>query len=119
MLSSSEGVDEITLSSTARIAYVGRGRIKEFSLNPSDFGLPKVKLSSLSVKTLEKNVEVFLGVLKGRKSVFRNVVLANAALGFVLMSKAKTWKKAVQKAAYCLDSGLAFKKFEQLRQFYR
>ena len=118
VFSSAEGVDEITLSSTLTIAEVKKNRIKKFFLKPADFGLPKIKISAISVKTLEKNKEVFTNVLCGKKSVFRNVVLANAAAGLVLMAKARNWKQGVEIASFYLDKGLAWKKFEELKRFY-
>jgi anthranilate phosphoribosyltransferase len=114
---SDDGLDEVTLSGGTVVQEVNRNEpLKEYRLQPDDFGLPQYSLESLHGGDKNINAAITLEVLQGKKSPARDVVIANAALGIYIGGKAKTIIEGKQKAEESINSGKALEKLQQLIQ---
>jgi anthranilate phosphoribosyltransferase len=115
---SDDGLDEVTLSCGTVVHEVnGNEPLKEYRLQPKDFGLPQHAIENLRGGDKNHNADISLKVLKGTAGSARDVVIANAAIGIYLGGKAGTFIEGKQKATESIDSGKAFEKLQQLIQY--
>jgi anthranilate phosphoribosyltransferase len=114
---SDDGLDEVTLSGGTIVHEVnGNGPLKEYHLQPKDFGLPLHSIESLRGGDKNNNAAITLELLQGKKCPARDVVIANAALGIYIAGKTITILEGKQKAEESIDSGKALEKLQNLIQ---
>lgn len=115
---SDDGMDEVTLAGGTKVHEVNKNQqIKEYRLQPKDFGLPHHSIEELRGGDKSANAKIALYILKGNKSPGRDVVIANAALGIYISGKVANLQEGKQKAEESIDSGKAFEKLQQLIKF--
>ncbi len=113
----SDGLDEISLSGPTRVAELRDGRIRSSEIAPEEFGLQRVPLSEIAGGDAPTNARLIRGVLEGRRSPHRDIVLLNAAAAFVVADKADSIPEALPLAKQSIDSGAARSKLEELVRF--
>lgn len=112
-----DGLDEITITGTTKVSEGKNGKVKTYTVKPSDFGLKKAKKVDLLGGNAEENAKITMAVLSGEKGPRRDIVLLNAAAAIVAGGKAKTLKEGVKLAGESIDSGAAKEKLESLKKF--
>jgi anthranilate phosphoribosyltransferase len=115
----SDGLDEITLTGQTYCAELKDGMITEYTLSPNDFGLPTIRTEDIQGGDASVNAVALMELLKGKKSAYRDIVLANAAATLVLAEHSKDLKDAVTTAAETIDTGKALKILQDYIQFSR
>ena len=111
--------DEITITGRTRISQLKRGEVKTYYIQPEDFGLKSGNSEEIKGGTVEKNSQIILDILKGKKGTKRDMVLLNAAGVFVAAEKAGNIAEGIKVAEEIIDSGKALKKLEALVKFSR
>ncbi|MCX6121154.1 MAG: anthranilate phosphoribosyltransferase [Ignavibacteriales bacterium] len=115
---SNDGMDEVTLSSGTKVYEVNKNeQLREYHLQPEDFGFSKLTLDGLHGGDKNANAAIAMKVLQGGKSSARDVVVANAALGIYVSGKANTILEGKQKAEESINSGKALEKLKKLIQY--
>jgi anthranilate phosphoribosyltransferase len=109
-----DGLDEITLTGDTRVCELNNGKIKEYILNPDDFGLQRCALEKLKGGTPEENAEIVKKVLSGEKGPKRDIVLMNATVATIAAGRAETLEDGIKMARESIDSGEAAKKLADL-----
>ncbi len=112
-----DGLDEITLTDRTRVSEGKGGVVSSYYLDPSDFGLERVRLKDLAGGTAEENAHITREILQGRKGPKRDVVCLNVAPAFVAGHKIKTLQEGFELAGRIIDSGAAMEKLERLIAF--
>lgn len=102
-----DGLDELSLSGDTYVAELRSGGITEFTVNPSDVGLPSAPLSAIKGGNAEENAAALQAVLGGTHSAYRDIVILNAAAALVVGGAADTLKQGAVLAANAVDSGAA------------
>jgi len=110
-----EGLDEITLHGTTRIAELADGRVRVREVTPEDAGLERAGLEELAGGDVAHNVGIARRILSGERGPRRNVVLLNAAAALVVAGVAADLKAGVRRAAEAIDSGSAGRVLQRLR----
>jgi anthranilate phosphoribosyltransferase len=103
----SDGLDEITLTGATYCAELKNGNIKEYSLFPTDFGLPFIKTADIQGGDAATNAKALMELLEGKKSAYRDIVLANAAATLNIAGHTNSLKQGVALAAETIDTGKA------------
>ncbi len=94
------------------------GEIKDYKILPGEFGFKPARAEDLSGGGGEENRRILIDILKGReRGAKRDILLLNAAAGLLLGDKAKSLKEGIGVAAQLIDSGRAYEKLEQLKNF--
>ena len=109
--------DEVSLTGKTHAAFLNNNKIKTFTLNPSDFGLKKIKLDNILVKDAKTSARMVKDVLAGKKGAPRDIVLANSSCCLYILGKAKTFKEGTKLAAQIIDEGRALKKLNDFKGF--
>lgn len=104
-----DGLDEITTTSKTNIAILDEGHIIKNTFEPEDFGLPKATLKDLKGGDAKTNADALMGLLKGEKTAYRDIVLANCSAVLNINGKTNDLKMGVQIAAKAIDNGNALK----------
>jgi len=107
VVSSADGLDEISASAETRVVEVGEGGVEGFSLSPEELGVDPVPFDSLRSGAPERSAEIARGVLRGEKGPERSLTLVNAGAAIYVGGKSGTMADVVVKAAQAIDSGAA------------
>jgi anthranilate phosphoribosyltransferase len=113
----SDGLDEITITTTTKVSEGKNGKVRTYTVKPSDFGLKKAKKVDLLGGDAATNAKITMAILSGENGPKRDIVLLNAAAAIVAGGKAKTLKEGVRLAAESIDSGAAVNKLEAMKRF--
>jgi len=117
VVTGSDGIDEVTLSGPTRLSSNEGGDVWTRDVTPEEFGLARASLEELRGGDAETNARLLRSVLAGEPGPHRNVVLANAAAGFVVAGKARDFTEGVARAAEVIDSGGALQTLRNLVDF--
>ena len=109
-----EGLDEISLCGPTKVAELRDGQVKEYTIEPEQFGLQRCRLEDLHGGSAEQSAVIVMGVLEGKPGPARNVVLLNGGAALYVSGSAATMQDGIRLAAESIDSGKARQKLEQL-----
>ncbi|MGA1830822.1 anthranilate phosphoribosyltransferase [Rhizobium wenxiniae] len=109
-----QGLDEITTTGTTQVVALEDGKIREFELSPTDFGVAPATLADLKGGDGIANAAALRAVLGGAKNAYRDISLCNAAAALVVAGKAETLKDAMVLATASLESGQASAALDRL-----
>ncbi|MDR0533958.1 MAG: anthranilate phosphoribosyltransferase [Verrucomicrobiales bacterium] len=79
-----------------------------------DLGSYKSLLISGPGESARRILDLFKG---GEQGLFKEIIIANSALGFVVTETSDTWDEGLDLAREIIESGRALQKLEQWRQF--
>ncbi len=111
-----DGLDEISLSGETYVAEVNHGTVRNYTVAPEDFGLPRAPLDALSGGDAAENAAIIRRILDGERGPRRDIVLANAAAALVAAGAAANFHDGVRLAAESLDAGAAAGKLASLAE---
>ncbi len=114
VVNGSDGLDEITLSGTTAVAELQQGNIREYTIQPSDFGLSTAPLDSIRVSTVAEAKAMLLGVLDNQASSARDIVQLNAGAAIYAAGISDTLAQGIARADQIIASGAAKQKLAQL-----
>ena len=112
-----DGLDEITITGTTRVAETREGSVRSYEIEPEEFGIPRARLEDISGGDAAENAGIIRAILRGEKSPRRDIVLLNAAAALVAAGRADHIAQAIPLAAQSIDSGAAAAKLEALVRF--
>ena len=115
VVSGSDGMDEITLSATTRVAEIrGEEPIREYEIAPEDFGCKRVGREALAANDAADAARILRGVLAGESGAAQDVLALNAGAAIYVGGKAQTLHAGVVKAREIIASGRALATIEKL-----
>lgn len=110
----SDGLDELTITGTSRVAeWTGDG-VQEYSVDPTAMGLSTATLESIRGADPHTNAKILRDVLKGKPGGPRDVALLNAGAALMVAGAAEDIRDGVEKARLSVDSGAALARLEGL-----
>ena len=108
------GLDEISTTGPTKVADLKDGKITSFEISPKDVGLPVASMEDLKGGDAAHNAAAIRRLLQGETGAYRDIVLMNAAAGFVVADKAESLAEGAKLAAKSIDSGAALGTLEAL-----
>ena len=111
------GMDELSLCGSTEVREVINGSVNEFRVDPRDIGLHFCGLTELRGGDRAENARILLGILEGEeRGPRRDLVLLNAAAGFVITGLAADLAAGYELAREQITSGKARAKLDALRR---
>jgi anthranilate phosphoribosyltransferase len=108
IVSSEDGLDELSVSAPTRVVELKEGQINSFTLTPEEAGLERAPADSLVQGDPSQNAELTRAVLSGKvDGVERSLVLLNAGAALYVGGTAESIEAGVGQAAGAIDSGAA------------
>lgn len=109
-----DGMDEISFTGDTFVAELKDGKISEYVLNPTQFGLALHDMKTIQVENAAQASEMLDDVLVGKAIPARDIVLLNAGAGIYVAGLASNMQQGMDMAREMIDSGAAQTKLEQL-----
>ena len=115
VVSSKDGMDEISISDITYATSLDNGKIEDFIIDPQEYGFklsPKEEIvGGDAIVNAQITKDILFGKEKGAKL---DIVLINAATALVVDGKARDIKEGIQIARDAILSGKAKDKLEQI-----
>ncbi|MDD2716145.1 MAG: anthranilate phosphoribosyltransferase [Candidatus Wallbacteria bacterium] len=111
-----DGLDEITLTGNTAVCELKNGGIREFLINPLEFGFELSGRDELKGGDSTRNAEITLEILSGRPGPARDIVLLNAGAAIYVSGKVPDIARGVEAARVSIDSGRAAFALKKLRE---
>lgn len=109
-----DGLDEITTTTTTNICEIKDGVLRLYKLDPEKYGIEKATLDDIRGGTPKENSEIILNILRGELGAKRDIVVLNSGAALYVGKQAESLDEGIIKAKELIDSGIAYKKYEQL-----
>jgi anthranilate phosphoribosyltransferase len=115
VVSSEEGMDEISISGITYAAELKNGAIKEYEIDPQAFGIERAPLSAIIGGDAKENAAIMYNIFFNRaETAQRDIVLINAAAALMADGMARDMQEGLQIAREALLSGRALEKLQQI-----
>ena len=107
--------DEISLTGNTKVLELHDGQIKEWDLDPRDYGFSLAEDSDLTGGSPEENAKIAFAIFSGEETgPRRDMVLINAAAGLVVGGQAKDLHEGIKLAQQSIDDGKARQKLDAI-----
>jgi anthranilate phosphoribosyltransferase len=107
------GMDEVSLSGETMVGELKDGEVREYTVHPSDFGLPVYDSRVLKVASKEESVQCIQRALANEDGPVRDIVLLNAGAALYCAGVAASVADGVKRAREAVASGKALAKLSQ------
>ena len=104
-----DGLDELTTTDLSTVYDVKDGAVRETHVDPTKFGLGKVKPEDLAGGDTAHNAAIAHRILDGEPGAQRDVVLLNAGAALMVAGFAANIEEGMATAARAVDDGDAAK----------
>jgi anthranilate phosphoribosyltransferase len=107
VVSSADGLDEISVSDATRCVELRDGEIESYTVTPEELGVERVPPEAVRFGDPAENARIAHDVLGGGQCPERELTLANAGAAIYVGGAADTLRAAVEAAREAIDSGKA------------
>ncbi|SFS81283.1 anthranilate phosphoribosyltransferase [Paenibacillus sp. BC26] len=115
VVSSFDGLDEISISSPTQISELLGGTVRTYTITPEELGLTTRSLSEVIGGDANENARIIRSIFNGDDfGAYRDIVLANAGACIFVGGGADSLQAGVAVARTVIDSGQAAMKLRQL-----
>jgi anthranilate phosphoribosyltransferase len=114
VVSSEDGLDEMSTSGTTRVVEVDGGDLRRYEISPEDVGLGRAAFADVAGGPPGHNADVARRVLAGEPGPARDLSVLNAGGAVYVAGRAATIEEGVRAAEAALDSGAAAATLERL-----
>lgn len=117
----SDGLDEISLAAPTFVAELKDGQIREYQIQPEDFGIKSQTLIGLAVNDAQESLALIRDALGKRKTEngqkAADMIVLNAGAALYAADHASSLKEGMHLAQDALYTGLAWEKLDELVSF--
>jgi anthranilate phosphoribosyltransferase len=118
VVSSDDGLDEISTSAPTRVGELKDGEIRTYQVSPEDFGLSlQPDYSALQIDSVEESLGLLRSALAGEHKAGGEIVALNAGAAIYAAGLAESIAQGVKLAQEIIPSGRAVAKLEELASF--
>ncbi|MDE3211040.1 MAG: anthranilate phosphoribosyltransferase [Pseudomonadota bacterium] len=107
-----DGMDEISLGAATLVGELRDGVVREYEVEPEDFGLAMASSRNLRVEGVEQSLAMLLEALQGRAGVPHDIVCLNAGAALYAADCASSIGAGIELARRTIASGAAHAKME-------
>lgn len=117
VVSSADGLDEISIAAETHVAEYKNGHLNEYILLPEDYFGFRQSLKGLSVTNAKESLEMIVSALNGGASTAADLIALNAGAALYVAGCVESVKEGVVMAQKSISSGAARAKIDQLASF--
>ncbi len=115
VVSSADGMDEISISDVTYAAFVERGSVREFIFDPREYGFDLHPKQEVEGGNAVQNALITRGILNGEiTGAKRDIVIINAAASLLVDGIVNSTEEGIEMAQEAIDSGKAIAKLEEI-----
>jgi anthranilate phosphoribosyltransferase len=114
VVSSADGLDEMSTSGTTRVVEVDGPELHSYEVSPEDVGLPRARPEALAGGTPDRNAETTRRIFDGEAGPPRDLAVLNAGAAIYVAGRADTLEEGVRAAEAALDDGRAAATLDRL-----
>ncbi|MEA3554847.1 MAG: anthranilate phosphoribosyltransferase [Campylobacterota bacterium] len=115
VVSSADGMDELSISDVTYCAFVERGQFSEFVIDPREYGFDLYPKEEIEGGDAKHNATITKGILDGSISGAKlDIVLLNTAVALLVDGKVNSTEEGIQMAKDVINNGDAIKKLEEI-----
>jgi len=114
VVSSADGLDEMSTAGTTTVVEVDGNEIHSYELAPEDVGLPRSPYDAVVGGTPQHNADVTRRIFGGEPGPARDLAALNAGAAIYVAGRAGTLEGGVRAAEQALDSGAATEALDTL-----
>jgi len=108
VVSSEDGLDEISISAPTRVVELREGKVETYTVTPEDLGVERAPIDAIAFGAPEENARVTRAVLSGAdRGPAYALTIVNAGAAVYAAGRAETLAAGVTAAAAAVDSGAA------------
>ena len=107
VVSSEDGLDELSTSAPTAVVEVTGAETRRYTVCPEDFGLERATLDAVGGGTPEQNAQTARRILAGERGAPRDIAVLNAGAAIYAGGVADTLADGVRAAAEAIDTGAA------------
>lgn len=114
----SDGMDEITATGITYVSEISDGKIKDYTIDPKDYGFEYAVIEDLKGADPEDNAAITRNILSGtEKGKKLDIVLINAGAAIYIGGGAASIAEGIEKARETIQSGKAIAKLDEFVKF--
>lgn len=115
VVSSQEGMDEVSISDISYASRLQDGIVKEFVIDPQEHGIKKAPLSAIVGGDSDENAGILYNILQNRATdAQRDIVLINSACALMVDGLARDIQDGLEIVRYVLKTGKAKEKLDKI-----
>ena len=115
VVSSKEGMDEISISDISYASQLKDGIVHEFEIDPQEYGISKVPLKAIIGGDANKNAQILYDIFDAKSTdAQRDIVLINAASALMVDGAARDIQDGLEMARSAISSGKAKDKLKEI-----
>ena len=107
-----DGMDEISLGAATLVGELRDGEVREYEVEPEDFGLAMASSRNLRVENAEQSRAMLLEALEGRRGVPHDIVCLNAGAALYTANVVDSIGAGIERARDTIASGAARAKMD-------
>src|SRR4051794_32580926 len=114
VVTSEDGLDELSVSGATHVFEVDRGEVRDTTITPADVGLPQSSFEDVRGGLPAANADTVRRVFAGEPGLRRDLAALNAGAAIYVAGRAETLEHGVREAEAALDDGRAARALETL-----
>jgi anthranilate phosphoribosyltransferase len=114
MIVHGRGMDEITNTGKTQVSELLDGQVRNYSIQPQDFGYPAAKPEEIAGGAPEENARKLVRVMQGERSRGRDIIAMNSGAAVYVSGRAQTLAEGMKMSEEALDSGKALQTLKRM-----
>jgi len=114
VVSSADGLDEMSTSGTTRVVEVDGPEVHSYEVSPEDVGLPRARPEDLAGGPPDRNAETTRRIFDGEPGPQRDLAVLNAGAAIYVAGRVDSLEEGVRSAEAAIDDGRAGATLERL-----
>jgi anthranilate phosphoribosyltransferase len=114
VVSSADGLDEMSTSGTTRVVEVDGPELRSYEVSPEDVGLPRARPEELAGGNPADNAATTRRIFEGERGPQRDLAVLNAGAAIYVAGRVDTLEEGVRAAEAAVDEGHAAAGLERL-----
>jgi anthranilate phosphoribosyltransferase len=119
VVSSADGLDEMSTSGTTRVVEVDDGLLRAYEIAPEDVGLTRADPSAITGGTPDVNAQTTRRIFAGEKGAARDLAVLNAGAAIYVSGRVGSLEEGVRAAEAAIDDGSAAAALDKLGSLTR